>query len=41
MIACMHYNIYISDAKVPEKSGFSDFSSQLKSFPDFLFMTYV
>ena len=26
------------DAQVPEKSGFPDFSSQLKFFPDFLFM---
>ena len=28
------------DAKVAEKSGFPDFSSQLKIFPDFLFMTH-
>ena len=33
--------IYNRDAKVPEKSGFPDFSSQLKIFPDFLFMTVM
>ena len=38
----MYMSMYLCrDAKVPKKSGYSDFLSQLKIFPDFIFMTVM